>query len=177
VPFSQLRFTGSSDQVWGLNIHRYIPELNEDDYWVPVPRTVTAWASRFGELGGIQGVQASQRLELLPYTAAASSIKAQPDPANPFAGSGSRQGRVGADVKVGVGSNLTLDATINPDCGQVEADPAEVNLSGVETPTPSTKAAACREKATVKLKTPYGLEYSPHYLRTSRRGQGPGHDG
>jgi hypothetical protein len=133
VPFSQLRFTGSSDQVWGLNIHRYIPELNEDDYWVPIPRTVTAWASRFGELGGIRGVQASQRLELLPYMAAASAIKAQPDPANPFAGAGSRQGRVGADVKVGVGSNLTLDATINPDFGQVEADPAEVNLSGVET--------------------------------------------
>jgi hypothetical protein len=133
IPFSQLRFTGAADQLWGVNIHRYIPTLDEDDYWIPIPRTVTAWASRFGELGGIRNVPSSRRLELLPYVAGASTLTATPDPENPFDRGGTPTPRVGADIKMGVGPNLTLDATINPDFGQVEADPAEVNLSGVET--------------------------------------------
>ena len=133
IPFSQLRFTDAPEQLWGLNVHRYIPTLDEDDYWVPIPRTATAWASRFGELGGIQNVPSTRRLELVPYVALASTLTAAPDPQNPFDSGGNREGRVGADIKMGIGPNLTLDATINPDFGQVEADPAEVNLSGFET--------------------------------------------
>jgi hypothetical protein len=133
IPFSQLRFTSAAEQTWGLNVRRSIPTLEEDDYWVPIPRTATAWASRFGELGGIRNVPSSRRLELLPYVAGASTIAARPDAANPFDRNGQVEPRVGADIKMGIGPNLTLDATINPDFGQVEADPAEVNLSGVET--------------------------------------------
>jgi hypothetical protein len=133
IPFSQLRFTAAPEQRWGLNVRRSIPPLDEEDYWVPIPRTVTAWASRFGELDGIRNVASSRRLELRPYVAGASTMTARPDPGNPFDRGGNRQLRVGADVKMGVGPNLTLDATINPDFGQVESDPAEVNLSGVET--------------------------------------------
>ena len=133
IPFSQLRFTGAPEQLWGLNVRRSTPTLDEDDYWVPIPRTATAWASRFGELAGIRNVPSSRRLELLPYVAGASAITAEGNPDNPFDSGGNLEGRVGADIKMGVGPNLTLDATINPDFGQVEADPAEVNLSGVET--------------------------------------------
>lgn len=133
IPFSQLRFTGAIDQIWGLNILRKTPTLDEEDYWIPVPRTMTAWASRFGELAGIRNVPSSRRLELLPYIAGASAITARPDRANPFDRGANLESRLGADIKMGIGPNLTLDATINPDFGQVEADPAEVNLSGVET--------------------------------------------
>lgn len=133
IPFSQLRFNNAPEQLWGLNVHRYIPTLDEDDYWVPIPRTVTAWASRFGELSGIGSVPARRGVELLPYVAGASTITAEKHPDNPFDRGGNLRSRAGVDVKVGVGPNLTLDATINPDFGQVEADPAEVNLSAQET--------------------------------------------
>ena len=133
IPFSQLRFNDTADQLWGLNVRRFVPTNDEDDYWVPIPRTATAWSSRFGELTGIRSLASTRRLELLPYVAGASTMSAAPDPDNPFDQGGNLAGRVGADIKMGVGPNLTLDATINPDFGQVEADPAEVNLSGVET--------------------------------------------
>ena len=133
IPFSQLRFSRRSEQVWGLNIRRFRPTLDEEDYWVLIPRTERFWSSRFGDLRGLSGVRPSQRVEVLPYTAAASTINANRNPANPFDDGKNFTGRIGADVKVGLGPNLTLDATINPDFGQVEADPAEVNLTAFET--------------------------------------------
>ena len=133
IPFSQLRFTDRSPQVWGLNIQRWVPSKNEEVYWSPVPRTDERWASLFGDLHGIDGIQPSRRLELLPYVSGSSHLIGGRDPSDPFTGGGDLEGRVGLDVKVGLGSNLTLEATVNPDFGQVEADPAEVNLSAFET--------------------------------------------
>jgi hypothetical protein len=132
IPFSQLRFNDGVEQVWGLNVSRFTPTLDEADYWAPVPRTVTAWSSRFGDLTGIQGLRSLRRIELLPYVAEASTVTAVRDSANPFDRGGNFESRTGADLKMGIGPNLTLDATFNPDFGQVEADPAEVNLSGFE---------------------------------------------
>ena len=133
IPFSQLRFNAATEHTWGLNVRRFTPTLNEDDYWVPVPRTVTAWSSRFGSLSGIRGLKSTRRIEVLPYVAGASAVLGNADPANPFRHDGRLEGRGGADLKIGIGPNLTLDATVNPDFGQVEADPAEVNLSAFET--------------------------------------------
>ncbi|MBI3933698.1 MAG: carbohydrate binding family 9 domain-containing protein [Acidobacteria bacterium] len=133
LPFSQLRFNEASEMIWGLNIHRWTPTLNEDDYWMAIPRTDRGWASRFGMLRGIEGVESPRRLELYPYVAASSRITGNRDPANPFDDGRNLETRVGADLKLALGSNLTLDATVNPDFGQVEADPAEVNLSTTET--------------------------------------------
>lgn len=133
IPFSQLRFTDRSPQVWGLNIRRWIPSRNEEVFWAMVPRTEQGWASRFGDLHGIDGITPSRRLELLPYVASASQLVGDRDPRDPFTGGANLQGRIGLDAKVGFGSNLTLEATVNPDFGQVEADPAEVNLSSFET--------------------------------------------
>ncbi|MBV9108784.1 MAG: carbohydrate binding family 9 domain-containing protein [Gemmatimonadetes bacterium] len=133
IPLSQLRFTPGESQTWGMNLRRWIPQKEEDDYWVLVPKSVSAWASRFGELGGITGIHPERRVELSPYVATGASFSQGVDTADPFHSPREETVRTGADVKVGLGSNLTLDATVNPDFGQVEADPAEVNLSAFET--------------------------------------------
>lgn len=133
IPFSQLRFNAADEHVWGVNVHRFTPTLNEDDYWIPIPRTVTAWASRFGELTGIRGLTSTRGLEVLPYVAGSATLIGDGQPGDPFATGRHAAGRMGADIKMGVGPSLTLDATVNPDFGQVEADPAVVNLTAFET--------------------------------------------
>jgi len=133
IPFSQLRFNERSPQVWGLNIERRVPARNEQAFWALVPRTETKWSSLFGDLHGIDGIRPRRRLELLPYVAGAAQVIGDRDRANPFTSPANLEGRVGLDLKMGLGSNLTLEATVNPDFGQVEADPAEVNLTAVET--------------------------------------------
>ncbi len=134
IPFSQLRFNAAEEQVWGLNINRYIPRRNEDAFWVVVPRDVTAWSSHFGELTGIRGVAPSRRIEVVPYLAAdlQAASGANPRVGTPFERRLPYSGRVGLDAKLGLGPNLTLDATVNPDFGQVDADPAQVNLTAFE---------------------------------------------
>jgi hypothetical protein len=139
IPFSQLRFSAQLTQVWGLNVQRFRPTLNEEDTWVVVPRTERAWSSRFGELHGIANVRPSRRIELLPYIAGSSAMNGTRDRTNPFDDGRNLASRVGGDVKMGLGPNLTLEATFNPDFGQVEADPAEVNLSAFETRFPEKR--------------------------------------
>jgi len=133
IPFSQLRFNNQEQQVWGINLNRWIPARNEDNFWVYVPRDETGWSSYFGDLVGIEGIAPSRRIELLPYAAGDGQFVSNDDDGNPFVGSSDLDSRFGADLKMGLGPNLTLDATINPDFGQVEADPAVVNLSAYET--------------------------------------------
>ena len=139
VPFSQLRFNAAAEQVWGLNIKRYVPSLEEENYWALVRRTESGWASRFGELHGIRGVAPRARLEIVPYIAGSSRLTGDRDPGDPFDDGKNLSGRVGADLKVGIGSNLTLDVTGNPDFGQIDADPAEVNLTAFETIFPERR--------------------------------------
>lgn len=133
IPFSQLRFNEQAEQVWGLNMQRSTPTINEVDYWVPVPRTERGWASRFGDLRGIEAVRPTKRIEVLPYVAGASTVNGNRERGNPFDDGRNLTSRTGLDLKMGLGPNLTLEATVNPDFGQVEADPAEVNLSAFET--------------------------------------------
>lgn len=133
IPFSQLRFIDREQQVFGINFNRWIPDRNEDVYWVYVPRNETGWASYFGQLVGIEGIKPSRRLELLPYVAGGGEFTDQFHRDDPFHDGTELDTRLGADLKMGLGPNMTLDATINPDFGQVEADPAEVNLSQYET--------------------------------------------
>jgi hypothetical protein len=133
IPLSQLRFNDRPEQVWGMNLDRWIPSRFEDVFWVPVPKNVRAWSSRFGDLHGISGIRPSRRIELAPYAAANAVSRRAAPPGNPFLDGGGASARVGADAKMGLGPNLTLQATFNPDFGQVEADPAVVNLSAFET--------------------------------------------
>jgi len=133
IPFTQLRFNRGQELTWGLNVHRWIPLQNEDDYWVVVPRIEDAWSSRFGQLTGIGSVEQGRRIEILPYGAVGAMATANRDPNNPFLDDVNLEGNVGADLKMGLGSNLTLDATFLPDFGQVEVDPAVINLTDTET--------------------------------------------
>ena len=133
IPLSQLRFNASEQQVWGLNVRRWVPTRNEEVFWAPMLRTERRWASGFGNLTGLEGLRPRRRLELLPYVASDGRIAGDRDRSNPFSETVDLSGRIGGDVKIGFGSNLTLEATVNPDFGQVEADPAEVNLSAFET--------------------------------------------
>jgi hypothetical protein len=133
IPLSQLRFNPGASQRWGLNVNRWIPGREEDLYWVMIPRSENGWSSRFGELSGIEGVKPVRRIELSPYASTGARLTGTADPDDPFARPREATIRVGGDAKIGLGPNLTLDATVNPDFGQVEADPAEVNLSAFET--------------------------------------------
>lgn len=132
IPFSQLRFSAADEQTWGINIVRLIPERNESAYWMLVRRSETGWSSRMGQLTGLKGLRSRQRIEVLPYVASDTRTKSAVNPANPFDAKQRNEVRAGADLKVGLGPNATLEATINPDFGQVEADPAVVNLSAFE---------------------------------------------
>ncbi len=133
IPLTQLRFDAGDDESWGLNIVRVVPERNEQTFWALVPSNENGWSSRMGKLAGLGTLHAPLRLELLPYVAVGAARSGEVDAANPFSTRSTQNFRAGADLKVGLGSSLTLDATINPDFGQVEADPAEVNLTSFET--------------------------------------------
>jgi hypothetical protein len=134
IPFTQMRFDGSVAQTWGVNINRYIPQRNEGIYWIVVPREEGGWSSHFGELGGLEAVKQPLRLEVVPYASSDVTTRSPSlAPAgDPFAEKTSLGGNAGVDAKLGLGPSLTLDMTVNPDFGQVEADPAEVNLTAYE---------------------------------------------
>ena len=132
IPFSQLRFTDHPVQVWGFNTDHWNPASSEDVFWIPVPTNQTGWSSWMGELVGIEGIKPPRRLELLPYVATNATVTGNRARADPFDDGRNLEARGGADLKMGLGPNVTLDATVNPDFGQVEADPAVVNLSAFE---------------------------------------------
>ena len=131
IPFSQLRFPKRDEHQFGFNVYRVIARLNEEQYWRLPPKNQSGMVSRFGDLIGIEGINPPRRVEVMPY-AAASGTFGPAEAGNPFQTGRDGRGRTGADVLVGLTSNLTLSATINPDFGQVEADPAVVNLTAFE---------------------------------------------
>jgi hypothetical protein len=133
IPFSQLRFSGGAELVWGINFSRDINRKNERIRWAWRPNEETGYASRFGHLEGLRDLSQPRRLELLPYTVAKSEYAEGADPANPFNDGSLYNLTGGFDLKYGLTSDLTVDATVNPDFGQVEADPAVVNLTAFET--------------------------------------------
>lgn len=132
IPYSQLRFNNAEEHTWGIQFMRYIARKNEMVAWSPLSGDDNAMVSRFGLLEDLEGIRPSRRLEVTPYSV--SSLRRAPgDSNNPFYEKQQTESEFGLDVKYGLTSNLTLDVTINPDFGQVEADPAQVNLSDFET--------------------------------------------
>ena len=133
IPFSQLRYPSTHDeQTWGLQIWRQENRLNENSQWSFWGLQELGGAPRFGHLHGLVITSAPGRAELLPYVVGRSN-NVPGNPADPFYNPHGMDGRVGADARVLLTSNLTLNATVNPDFGQVEVDPAVVNLSDFET--------------------------------------------
>jgi hypothetical protein len=132
IPFSQLRFKESSQQIWGVDVERFISRTAETDMIAYTPRNENGFASRFPELRGIEGITPSTNLELLPYTTGKAEYGVN-DPNNPFNPGHKYSPGLGLDIRAGLGNSITLNGTINPDFGQVEVDPAVVNLTDVET--------------------------------------------
>ncbi len=132
IPFSQLRFNALNKYTWGINMRRDIARRNEDSYLAVKPRNESGFVSRFPELTGIENISPPQRFQILPYvTGKAEYLNHSPN--DPFNSGSKYTPGLGIDIKYGLTSNITLDATFNPDFGQVEVDPAVVNLSDVET--------------------------------------------
>ncbi len=132
VPFSQLRFHKKDKYVWGINFRRDIARKNEEIFLVYTPKSGSGFVSRFKDLVGIENIKPSRNIELLPYLRTKAEFT-NPEPGDPFNDGSRFLPGLGADLKIGLSSNLTLNTTINPDFGQVEVDPAVVNLSDVET--------------------------------------------
>ncbi len=132
IPFDQLRFPKKDEYVWGVDFLRVIKRKQERCRFVWIPREDIASVSRFARLEGIRDIRPGRHLEVVPY--AVSQARFRPAEAgNPFERGHAYVGNVGFDLKAGLKSNLTLDATVNPDFGQVEVDPAVINLSAYET--------------------------------------------
>lgn len=132
IPLSQLRFASKDITVWGINIFRYIYRKQELSLWQAIPRTAPGLVSLYGELQGLDGIKPRRAIELLPYTYVKASLD-EKEEGNPYKTGKSFSGTAGLDGKVAVTNDLTLNFTINPDFGQVEADPSVVNLTAYET--------------------------------------------
>lgn len=135
IPFSQLRFRPGSTEDWGFQIERYTNRLNETSVFSFWKANESGGPSRWGHIAGIGAPsKVPGRLELLPYVSTQANLNGGEIDANdPFASKRESTARVGLDLKYQVTSTLTLSATINPDFGQAEVDPAVVNLSAFET--------------------------------------------
>jgi len=138
IPFSQLRFSPADIQIWGIQIERRNRFTDEWAYSAFTPLLERGGVARYGHLVGIEGVQSTRPIELLPYvTGRAERLRVPASTgvgsANPFRSGSDYFGSAGLDLKYRVGTNLTLDAAVNPDFGQVEVDPAIINLTAFET--------------------------------------------
>lgn len=128
IPLSQLRYVPSGDNTFGIAIIRRTVRSGERVSWPLIRRSKTGMVSQWGAMPGFQKLSAPRRVELMPYNVAKYGYKPRGD------GSARNvaQTQFGADLKVGLTSNVTLDGAINPDFGQVEADPGVLNLSAFE---------------------------------------------
>ena len=138
IPFSQLRFRPDEEQIWGIEFRRNIHRNQEIVTFPFVPTLEQGGASRFAHLDGITGIEPGRRLELLPYVAGRGEYLVEGDPGgigfdNPFGNGPDHLAAAGADLKYRLTSNVTVDATVNPDFGQVELDPSVINLTAYET--------------------------------------------
>lgn len=133
IPFSQLRYGSQDDQTWGFNAIRYVQRRNEEDWWQLVPMKETRFVSQFGHLGGLTGIRTKSHFELLPYASAGAEATGSADSANPYTSGAGALAGAGLDLKWGLTNSMTLDGAVNPDFGQVEVDPAVVNLTAFET--------------------------------------------
>ncbi len=131
IPFTQLRFSDEINQIWGLQVKRYVYRKEERSLWQHISNEQAGYVSRFGELNGLKDIKPKKQFDITPYTLG-SYESFEAEEGDPFTDGKELDGRLGLDAKIGLTNNLTLDLTINPDFGQVEADPSEVNLSAFE---------------------------------------------
>ena len=122
IPFYMFRFSSKDKYTWGLQVEREISRRKERAHWRLIKKGEPGWLSHFGDLVGMENIHPSRHLELIPYAMGRTTLDNGTD----------LWGNVGGDVQYGITTGTTLNATINPDFGQVEADPATLNLSAYE---------------------------------------------
>jgi hypothetical protein len=131
IPFSQLRYGNEKEKVWGFQVTRRIFRKEERSTWQYIPQNSGVWVSRFGELHGLKDIPMHKQVEIAPYVIAQAD-KYKKEQGNPFAKGFDKKIAAGVDGKFAVTNDLILDFTINPDFGQVEADPSQVRIDGFQ---------------------------------------------
>ena len=158
IPFHILRFSPKDEYIWGLQVERYISRKKEMGHWRLVKLDAPSWVSRFGDLTGIKNINPPRHIEIVPYVMGRTRLDDDTD----------LWGNIGTDVRLGITSGITLDATVNPDFGQVEADPATLNLSAYE--------EYFSERRPFFVKDSTAFVHSDYLFFYSRRiGRRPGH--
>ncbi len=132
IPYTQLRFGNQENYTWGLQVLRYIFREEELSGWQAIPVEASGWVSKFGDLIGISGIKPKKEVELIPYVMG-NTERYKKEDGNPFATGTDYGYNAGLDGKIALTNDLTMNFTINPDFGQVEADPSVVNLTTLET--------------------------------------------
>jgi hypothetical protein len=131
IPLSQLRFSQKEEQHWGLQVVRDIFRESEKSLWQHIPSGIPGWTSHYGEIEGIKSIKPKRQVEIAPFVVGKFD-KYEKEEGNPYSTGKDLTYNIGLDGKIGITNNMILDFTINPDFGQVEADPSEVNLSAFE---------------------------------------------
>ena len=132
IPFSQLRFGKEEKQEWGLQVNRNYFRNGESDNWARIRQAQNGWVSRFGTLTGLEGIKPRKPLEIQPYVLGQLRTGGQFDENDPFDRKTTSRFSVGLDGRVGITNDIAVDFTLNPDFGQVEADPGAINLDGFQ---------------------------------------------
>jgi hypothetical protein len=176
IPLSQLRFHGSAlEQTWGLNFYRAVARRDEWTFWSPYPPTAPGFVSNFGDLGGLTGLEPASPIDIIPYVST-HTVTNDARSHNPLTQGTRASATAGADLRLGLGSALSLHGTINPDFGQVEVDPAVLNLSAVETFFPEKRpffleGAGIFEFGALPVSAQYGFSRFVHWRRIGRTPQ------
>jgi hypothetical protein len=131
IPLSQLRFTNKDDLIWGINVQRRFFRNQENSQWQYIAPDAAGYVHLMAEMDGIKGIKPQKQLEIQPYVVAKTETF-EKEEGNPYATGKSSSIAAGLDAKIGITSDITLDLTVNPDFGQVEADPSRVNLTAFE---------------------------------------------
>lgn len=132
IPLTQLRFRITDDGVWGMEVFRRLFRNQEMSVWQPIDRNSSGIVHNFGNLTGLTGIKPRKQADITPFVVG-SLETFESEEGNPFSTGRALKYNGGLDAKFGITNNMTLDLTVNPDFGQVEADPSEVNLTAYET--------------------------------------------
>ena len=171
IPFRIMRYksigSDSSETVWGINLLRYISRKQESERWAFTPKKESGFISRYGHLAGLRNLPDTKLFEVLPFVTGKQSY----DPATGYLDRRQKfTGNAGLDLKYGVSSNFVIDATINPDFGQVEADPAVLNLSTFETFYPEKRPFFIEGTQIIRFTT-FGGDFGPGMFYSRRIGR------
>jgi len=171
IPFHILRYKSfvddTAENVWGINFFRYISRKQESVRWAFTPKSQSGFISRFGHLTGLRNLPEPRQIGILPFVTSKQSY----DPASSFRDRTQKfLGNIGVDFKYGLSSNFSLDGTINPDFGQVEADPAVLNLSTFETFYPEKRPFFVDGTQIIRFST-FGGDFGPGMFYSRRIGR------